>query len=258
MRRRTAAVVGAALVAACAAVAAYVLWPSGGTRAGCATPEVPAAARTALAAYAGRVEHSVQHSSDGTREETWSDPRTGRYRQVSYDDRGRIAEDFAARDVGRFELATWVSYDDRTVESDRARRPAGAAADDGAAARALSYRVLAARGAARVVGRSSTTVHLRQTLHPPAPTLPPSAGLPGPSALRIDTWVDAVTYLPVRSRVTQRGQTSLTVESWLPRTAANVARTALVVPAGFRRLRPGRGTALEYVGSDSAVSRCQP
>jgi hypothetical protein len=78
--------------------------------------------------------------------------------------------------------------------------------------------------------------------------------------VRIDTWVDAQTYLEVRRRSVLGDLPSQTDETWLPRTPANVAQTRLAIPAGFRRQdasRSGTTTFQEVWSAQSApAQRC--
>jgi hypothetical protein len=64
---------------------------------------------------------------------------------------------------------------------------------------------------------------------------------------RVDMWVDATTYLPVRETSSVIGQDSgqrqpsatvvVTTYAWLPRTAENLAKLTLTPPAGFTQMR---------------------
>src|SRR5439155_12405637 len=56
--------------------------------------------------------------------------------------------------------------------------------------------------------------------------------------MQMDTWVDRLTYVPVRTRTAIHGHWLQTDSTWLPRTPANVAKTKLVIPRGFRREFP--------------------
>jgi hypothetical protein len=118
------------------------------------------------------------------------------------------------------------------------------------------------RHTATVVGRSAIegrqTIHLRETVHPPASTranLPARVQLPRPPAYRLDTWVDPLTYVTVRTQLTVKGHASVTDEEWLPRTAANLARTRIVIPRGFKH-EIDSGTVLTGTDSFEVSARC--
>jgi hypothetical protein len=64
---------------------------------------------------------------------------------------------------------------------------------------------------------------------------------PGASAVEGDAWFDSQTFAPLRASTTyvSPGSASTTIStSFLTRTAANVARTRLTVPDGFRQVAP--------------------
>ena len=128
-------------------------------------------------------------------------------------------------------------------------------------------RDLVSNGTATVVGREEIdgrqTLHLRQRIHPAVPPTP--TGMPFPKgfhiprmpAFNVDTWVDPLTYLTVRVRVGEPAGASVRDETWLSRTPANIAKTKLIVPLGFKRVVPhvGHGFA---VGSVQLTNRsCQ-
>jgi hypothetical protein len=119
----------ASLLATVATVVAVGHWPA---RASSATPfvSVPplsAAAKKTLATYAGRIEQQTAIQPDGARTQTWTEPVSGRSRQMSRGVRGKI----------HFELLTTqhrtmeVDYDSRTWTSTNERFPFGVANDDG-------------------------------------------------------------------------------------------------------------------------------
>jgi hypothetical protein len=57
-----------------------------------------------------------------------------------------------------------------------------------------------------------------------------------PQPVHLDEWLDALTYVPVRTRSRVGGQWSQTDETWLPRTPHTVALAKLTIPHGFKRL----------------------
>jgi hypothetical protein len=120
----------------------------------------------------------------------------------------------------------------------------------------------------RAVIDGRQTLHLHQTIHPAAP--PPPNGMPLPNgfhfptmpAFNVDTWVDPLTYLPVRTRLGgfgRQGSSSITDETWLPRTPANIAKTKVVIPAGFKHVVPNQSSGVAFSsGTDRLVSSsCQ-
>ena len=118
---------------------------------------------------------------------------------------------------------------------------------------AQSNRDDVADGKATILGRDTIdrrdTLHLRKTVNPPQPKLPAGAFPKDVGrhllSFRVDTWVDPLTYLPLRIETTIRGHSSVMDDSWLPRTAAVLAKTRVAIPAGFKRAYPSQG------GSDS-------
>jgi hypothetical protein len=269
------------VAAGAVAVVVLLLVPHGPSKTAAACPPlhapVPAAARRVLAAYAGRIEFSFDRSTDGSREEMWSDPLTGRYRQLSRDSGGRITDEFATVEQGRWETTYWVTFDDRIWILERSRRPRLLSAfrpRNDAALDAQGNRDVVLHGMALVLGTEVVdgrpTLHLREIVPArklPPPKLPPGIKLPArllhptfPS-LRIDTWVDPFTYLTVRTRTTSRGNSTISEKRWLNRTRANVALTHVVIPAGFRRETPTRedawssGKLLEITGKRSSCSQ---
>lgn len=216
----------AVLAAAGAAAGAYFLWPSGRHVASCPPPHapMPKEARRALTAYAGRIRHTVERQVDGQREESWADTLTGRTREVVFRD-GRAESALETIRGVRWMRSIWVLYDGRVWTSHRTRVPAGASIAFTAVDEAQANRDNVVHGRARIVGKSRVdgmqAVRLHEALAPPA--------------LGLDTWVDSNTYLTLRQRFTAGGLASTTDEDWLPRTPANVAKTRLVIPVGFKR-----------------------
>ena len=242
----------AALLALAGFVAGAVfLWPHG-RAAACVRPgRLSGEAVSRLAGYAGRIEHGVQHSGDGMREEWWIDSATGNSRQLVLDKRGGAVSEFATAYTGPIERMAWIFYNEGTwqtsaqrVHVHRNRNPALSVAQ------ANVDRVAEHR--ATIVGRAAT-IHLREIRHLAMPKGKLSAAMRKQIArtrtVHIDTWVDPVTYLTVRELFRDVTGSSAIAEHWLPRTRANVARTKLVVPDGFRRVPP---TALK--GTDYAIN----
>jgi hypothetical protein len=247
----------AALLAGVGIIAA--IWSNGtNTSAACAPyihAPVPAAAQKELAAYSGRIEHAIEHSGDRTRDEWWNDPVTGSRRQVAFDAHGRIESVFGTTVSANGERSVWVLYPAHNWTVDVHRLPFPRPAAGNAAARiAQANRDKVANRKATIVGRESIdgrqTLHLRETIHLPTPhppkgfPLPKGFKIPPTPAFTLDTWVDPLTYLTVRSRYGGQSNSSITDESWLPRTQANIAKTKVVIPAGFKHDIPQQGTAI--------------
>ena len=258
----------AALLAGVGIIAA--IWSNGTKNSTACAPfkhaPVPAAAQKELAGYAGRIEHANEHSRGGTRDEWWDDPVTGTRRQLAFDAHGRIESVFSTIIRGRVERTVWVLYPGRTWISDQHRLPfLLPRVENDAATRAQYYRDKVANGTASVLGREviggHETLHLREIVHPPAPQL--LTGMPVPRSLhfptfRNDAWVDPLTYLPVRTSFSAGGGGAVTDETWLPRTPANIAKTKLVIPAGFKHEVPQQGRATGgFSRSFSETVRCR-
>ena len=209
----------------------------------------------------------MQRPHAGGREETWSDPLTGRTRYAVYE-RGRLTFAFGTVPTSGVARAVWVDYRARlwrSVPLRFSRETRVATVTNGAAAEAQATRDKVAGGKAVIVEKEVVvgrqTLRLRETLHLPEPKLPAIGGfprsvhLPPPLAVHIDTWVDPLTYLTVRTRFTVRGHSSMTNETWLPRTRANVAAARIIIPDGFGH-EPQRGNMLTSSFSVSAQARC--
>src|SRR5439155_6976535 len=147
---------------------------------------------------------------------------------------------------------TWLSRRNGTMRYHFHPRP------DAAAASAQANRDKVQRRRANIVGRQRigavTVIHLREIVHVPSQrarvpkSFKPPKGfrLPKLPAMtyRLDTWVDPLTYLTIRSEYTAHGRSAVTNEEWLERTAANVAKTIVRIPRGFTRERPRNGSTM--------------
>jgi hypothetical protein len=245
----------AVLAAGGAAFGGYYLWPTGRHVTSCAPVHapVPSAAQKALAAYAGRIRHDVERSGPRGREETWSDPLTGAARSLGFVG-GRLTFAYGTVPTSGAPRSVWVDYATRDWASAPLKLPGAKSLTPVANAAAEAAQVNrddVARGKASIVGKELVdgrqTLHLRQTVHLPKPRLHAIGGItrrvriPPQPPLHVDTWVDPLTYVMVRTRVTVRSASSVTVETWLPRTPANVAAARIVIPDGFRhQLQQGR------------------
>ena len=259
----------AVLAAGGAAFGGYYLWPSGRHVPSCAPVHapVPSGAEKALAADAGRIRHDVERSEAGGREEIWSDPLTGSTRSLGFV-RGRLTFAYGTVPTSGTPRSVWVDYRARVWASEPLRLPGNKSltpVTNAAAEAAQVNRDKVARGKASIVGKEVVdgrqTLHLRETVHLPKPRLHPTGGItqrvriPPQPPLHVDTWVDPLTYVTVRTRVRVRATSSVTDETWLPRTPANVAAARIVIPDGFRH-QPQQGRVLTSVVSESVSFRC--
>jgi len=227
---------------------------------------VSAAARQALAAYADRIQLGVEHSTGRAREEMWNDPVTGRSRQLSINGKGQVTNQFATSYSGGFTVTIWVNYLARSWTRDRA--PTGIVPRKGNSAAELvqANRDDVTNGTARIVGHETVdgeaTLHLRKTVHPALPagiTLPKGAHrglLRSLPTFLVDTWVDPLTYLPIRMETTVHGHSTVTDNSWLPRTASAIAETRVAIPTGFKQADPRQGS-FDFASGTLISTRCQ-
>ena len=187
---------------------------------------------------------------------------------MAYDSQGRIESVFGTTESGRFARTVWVLYPARNWTAEQHRLPFSTSRVANQAAQiAEGNRDKVANGKARILGRTligeRQMLHLRETIHFPAPKppsgvpLPKGFRFPAPPDLRVDTWVDPVTYLPVRTATSSPigGPQSVTDESWLPRTPANIAKTKVVIPPGYAQ-RPAQRHQLCNRTLLSSVDSC--
>jgi hypothetical protein len=253
--------VAAVLAAVSVAAGTYYLWPKSRDLACAPQAPVSEAARQALAAYAGRIRHDVARRDESTgRHESWYDPETGARRDVAFNGDGGTTLEIGTIGRGKTARSILVAYREHTWYSNR--DPAALLPPpDAAAIEADAYRAKVAEGKVRVTGRGRLrgreTLELHQTVMPlrlSVPGSPPPARPASPS--QIDTWVDRLTYVPLRTRTGSGGHWSQVDTTWLPRTVANVARTKVEVPRGFRRIYPSTySSSTVLVGRADAV-RC--
>ena len=273
---------GTAAVATVGSISGILLLPrSTSTAVGCAPTHVPipSSAKTALARYLGSIRYDRQRSGDGLVDESWSDAVTQRTRNVDYGADGKVQSEFVTTQRRRTLHFTTVDYSARNWMREQQRLPYAAEGDGGAVQTAQGNFDRVAEHKARIVGKATvdgrSTLHLVENQTIPAHTvkLPPpgqfAKGLKIPKGFRIppavfpamhfhtDTWVDPVTYLPVRTGLTVHGHTTVTDERWLPRTPANLAKTEVVIPRGFRHLVPRQGRGYAFgVEFNTAVASC--
>jgi hypothetical protein len=239
---------GTAAVAAAGSIAGILLLGGRDNTFGCGRAPVPARAKAILATYAGRISYSVDHENGVVRERRWSDPITGSNRELSFDSSGRLTEEIGTIRHGRSLVTVFVTTATRTWLTFPSKSPSKFIARNLAAEDAEGFRDQVARGTAHVVGRAKVdghaTLRLHQVIHPQLPkpaNLPKGAAfprLPKPPPFRVDTWVDSLTFLPVRTRTSNPGGSFTTDEYWLLRTPANVAKTKLTIPLGFKHVHP--------------------
>jgi len=248
--------VSAAIVLAGAVGGAYVLWPKSPPPQGaCAPVTLSAAAKRKLALDARRIELTVDHSSDGSRDREWRDPVTRRSRQVSYGADGRTTNVHGNVERGRVDISTWVDYEHHMAILDRTTLARALPGND-AIIESQLYRRQLQIGTARVVGTETIAgqrlVHVRSVQH-----IPPRAF--AAHTLRVDTWLDPSTYVPALMRTDDDGNWATDRFAWLPRTPANVAKTIVRIPRGFTVVHPGHGSShsFQVILSRTPAPRCR-
>jgi hypothetical protein len=190
---------------------------------------LPRAATPSLAAYAGSVEYTDEHDSNGGRTQLWFDPVGRRTRQIRVFPASPLTEELATYNLSGVEYMVFVVGTEQSYALTRVPVPP--------ACRVLLARNAAARWAAELraqVARGATVVVDRETVHG-RPTLRLRRAAPPPGS-RIELWVDPSTYVPVRERTTTRTGTADDEIHWLPRTPASAALARPVIPAGRRRV----------------------
>ena len=230
-------------------------------------------AHSLLAAESTRIRATVTRTGGRVGEESWADPVTQRTRQLSFGRYGRVNGQFESVRRGGTDVTTFVDYDGRTWLTKSTAVSHGEGTVETPAEESKTYRTGIENGEQKIVGHElvdgAATLHLRQVSHDPAsrPKLPPgwpkNAKVPMIPArtIRVDTWVDASTYVPVRTEAGFGDTPSQTSETWLPRTPANVAKTRLVIPAGFRRQSTTGSSAfftIAWTGKPTQARCAQP
>ena len=190
---------------------------------------VTSQAKTALARVAGWI---VRTSGHGWTE--WSDQATGATRLEEFGPGGALAADEGWTLHARMQHRIYVDYGARTWWELSSKvavkpvkpRPSGVLPAAGNSAsgqvRVLGHRTLA--------GRDTILVE-----YGPPRGFTPTASAQWPTEL---VWFDAGSYLPVRTRITAPGPAQEQDLSYLPATAANLARLTVSPPAGFNRVAP--------------------
>jgi hypothetical protein len=190
---------------------------------------VPRSAAPSLAAYAGRVEYTDEHDSDGLRTQVWFDPVGRRMRQMRVFPASPLTEELATYNSSGVEYMVFVVGVERSYALTRVPVPPACRvllARNAAAQWAAQLRAQVARGATVVVDRETVDGRSTLRLRRAAP----------PAGSRIELWVDPSTYVPVRERTTTRSRTAVDEIHWLPRTTASAALARPVIPTGRRRV----------------------
>jgi hypothetical protein len=263
VRSKLPAIGGVAALLAGAGILAAI-WSNGTNHSAACAPlkhaPVPPTAEKALAAYAGRIRHDVVRSASHVTSEAWDDTLENRMHEISFGPGGEIAFEAEISRQGKIQRFVTVQYTDRVWMSHDQPLSFGPGPANAAAQTAQANRDKVANGKATVVGRElvdgAETLHLHEVIHPHFPTstsFPPGINPPQPPAFKVDTWVDPLTYLTVQSRFGPPGPGSVTSVTWLPRTPANIAKTKVVIPVGFRHLTPQQQGTNVAVG---ALLRC--
>lgn len=242
MHVRLRLIIGIALVAGGAIVAAVSFWPVGSDKAascsGLAAAPLSARGQQALAALKTSIRYEIEKSSDGTRNETWTDPVTGQSRILSFDNQGLLTSETGLTWAGKTLRSVTVPFGTRTWILATTTSPYGyTSGDTSSAADSLNVRQAIANGTATTLGPAvmdgRTTLHLREQ--------------------HLELWVDPFTYLPVHTEVARAGHGVTDDITWLPRTASNLIDTRIVVPQGFTRATAGTGSVSEM---ETATTTC--
>jgi len=199
---------------------------------------VASRAETAIDA-SNAVLYTRSASGNGVTWKMWTDRRTGTNLGVSYDKAGNpLTATLVPGNGGRvtvvdYQTTSWWTYvpvtDPRHAPrlDPKAKRVNLNAFDTPAQIKAaLADGNLTLLGQQRLPGRN--TVHVTHTFD--------KGGL----RLAMDMWIDATSYLPVRTAYQSpqlaKGQRAVNDLTWLPRTEANLAKLSLSAPTGFRHL----------------------
>jgi hypothetical protein len=200
-----------------------------------------------MAANARRIEHSVTRDADGSREESWYDLPTGRDVERSSDPNGKPTDVWTipagklAR-MGHLRGADVLGGSRAAVPPPRSRashrrtgEPRQGLPPAGERRRARRRRWQADASPARARPHPRKVTQLRAVDY------------------QLDTWVDPLTYVTVRARVSGHQGSSVRDVTWPARTPANLARLKLVIPRGFERLATTSAPLIEY--STATTSR---
>ena len=220
----------------------------------------------------------------------WTDPVSGRLREVDRGPRGKIHSE----DVRIGTRLVSVDYDGRTWIA--SPEPTGYPYIDPAmppVKTARMYRDRIASHEARIIGqttlRGERVIHVRrlETIPPPTPQeyrqeiqqilkqerkhLPKGVHLPAgfltsavpkiptmTEHIKVDAWLDASTYLPVRVVTVSDGKlTSDETDTWLLRDVTNLAKTRVVIPSGFAHEK-AEGTGYGFFFSLTFTRKTKP
>ncbi|HWB23398.1 MAG TPA: hypothetical protein VG652_10995 [Gaiellaceae bacterium] len=215
------------LVAGGTVIAAVSFWPPENDKAaGCSSVNaVPLTAQgqQALDSLKTSIRYEIAKSSDGTRQESWTDPVTGQSRTLSFDAQGRLIGETGSTWDGKTVRSVTVTFATRSWMSATTTAPhAYTSTDVSSAGGSLAVRQAIAGGTATTLGpaiaEGRTTLRLREQ--------------------PVELWVDPLTYLPVQTRL---GAVTTAI-SWLPRTASNLLSTTIVIPQGFKQSPSGPGS----------------
>ncbi|NES13226.1 MULTISPECIES: hypothetical protein [Micromonospora] len=180
----------------------------------------------------------LAHSTwaDNGRMDEWTEPATGRRRIDLYVNGSLASSATETPEAGGGARWFQIDYQNRTWTDDhRSAAELRVPVDsfqDFPAADPMSIREAVANGSLEVMGRETVdghdTVRLRLKLTADVNRLP----------VAMELWVDAVTYLPYREKISKSGRfnegTESVVFSWLKRSPENQKVFDLAAPAGFR------------------------
>jgi len=195
--------------------------------------EITRQTQSALAGAGELIAHATQHDANGAVTETWDDGVAHRIlTELRLD--GALSRVTVFRGLPGKVRVDAVNYNARTWETVTTKLPPGSPTLGSRTHLPEQLRDRLRRGSLALVGEEVVQGH--DTLH--LRTLPGfGAGTRGVQNTRLDFWVDAGTYLPVRqtthSSVNGRSIGATIDYEWLPRTPENVAKTALGRLEGF-------------------------
>jgi hypothetical protein len=242
--RRVWVVRGAAAssLAATAGVIALVLagaGPPSASTAGGGTPTAAASSRVETVAFVTEQATAALARSDQFVEETdttdnagyhtvfWSDT-AGKRDRSSFDFKGQPASDTATSTASGTTTVLVVDHPSRswwTYQTD-ARPPKRFGKEILNLSDPDGIRDAIADGGLKLLGHDQTdgrdTLHVRLDVR-----------IRKQVDTYVDMWVDAASYLPVKSVLTSPDYSATTTYTWLPRTANNLANLDLVPPAGY-------------------------
>lgn len=191
--------------------------------------------------------------SHGSHEVMFADPVKARMLFVTFSAKNTVSSEVEFETIaqGSMTIVTSVTYANRTWTTSTQSGSAGALPLS-PLGMSEQYRVLIANRDAVVVGKSiidgKHALILREALAPltaltslvPAGVHIPKGALAKAQAsmarIHTDDWINAATYVPIRTHTAGFGPPETLTYTWIPRTPSNLARTKPVIPPGFKHL----------------------